>query len=841
MTELFSQNEARPARQRSGGASPALSCGGGPAVVAACRAIVSACGLAVLGLALLTLAGRAAENLALAGRFTDDCEPMANSTAAVFLLLSAVLLWRGRRPTRRQGMRAAAAVAVLVILWGLADVLLRPLGQQLENQPHGWDALADKDPNKMSLVTAVNCCLAGLALLLITRRPRRPGRVLATVLTSVVVLVNLWVVLSYLELGPARLRHIPVFKGVPVAVNTAACWLLVGVGLVAAEGPRHFLVRPLLGYSTRALLLRKFLPGTVTVVLIAGLLHSPQVNDLLGAEAAPVFSTLCTLVAVGMVVLPIWRTAHILGGRLDRAERERNEAWEQMRRAKEEAEEHDRAKGRFLANMSHELRTPLTAILGYSEMLQEEARDAGHDQLLPDLAQVHVQGKHLLTLINDLLDMSKINAGKVELCPETFDLAAAVREVATTVGPLLAKNANALEVLVDGDLGAMWADLTRLRQCLLNVLSNACKFTDKGVIRLAVARATVGGRDWVTFRVSDTGIGMTQEQLGRLFEAFVQADLSATRKYGGTGLGLAITRRLCQMMGGDIAAESTAGKGSTFTIRLPAAARKPEPRPPEEASGPPARPGEETVLVVDDDPAVRDMLTRLLAREGYRVVTAARGEDGLRLARELRPRAITLDVMMPGMDGWAVLSALKADPHVADIPVIMLTIVDDKNLGYALGASDYLTKPLDRARLVAVLKKWCGAPRSRLALIAEDDPGARDLLRRTLQKDGWEVTEAANGREALECVARRRPAVILLDLMMPEVDGFEFLAELRHRPEAQKIPVLVITAKELSEEDRLFLSGSLLLSGCVRRVLHKGTFSLDDLLGQVRDLVAQAG
>jgi CheY-like chemotaxis protein/nitrogen-specific signal transduction histidine kinase len=529
----------------------------------------------------------------------------------------------------------------------------------------------------------------------------------------------------------------------------------------------------------------------------------------------------------------------------DLTSRKRHE--EELRRARDAAEASNRAKSQFLANMSHELRTPLTAIIGYSEILQEEVREGGQEEMLPDLEQIHAQSRHLLSLINDLLDMSKIEAGRVELYLESFEVAAVVRDLAGTVQPLMARGANTLEVDAPPDLGTMHTDLTRLRQCLLNLLSNASKFTQNGVIRLTVSRSSDEGEDWVTFRVSDTGIGMTAEQQQKLFQAFTQADLSTTRKYGGTGLGLAITRRLCEMMGGEIAVESTPRQGSTFTVRLPATARRPAPevappRPRLDTPMPTPLPdGQNTVLVADDDPAVRDMLSRVLTKEGFHVATAAGGEECLRLARELRPRVITLDVMMPGMDGWTVLSALKADPEVAGIPVIMLTIVDDKNLGYALGASDYLTKPLDRSRLVEALRKWCGGPPAQLALIAEDDPATRDMLRRTLEKDGWEVAEAANGREALAFVGRQPPTLILLDLMMPEMDGFEFLAELQHHAEWQKIPVLVITAKHLTEEDRLFLNGSLLLSGCVKRVLEKGNFSLDDLLRQVRDLVTQAG
>jgi GAF domain-containing protein/CheY-like chemotaxis protein/anti-sigma regulatory factor (Ser/Thr protein kinase) len=492
----------------------------------------------------------------------------------------------------------------------------------------------------------------------------------------------------------------------------------------------------------------------------------------------------------------------------------------------------DRHKSEFLANMSHELRTPLNAIIGYSEMLQEDAADLGAGHFTDDLKRINAAGKHLLELINAVLDLSKIEAGKMELYLESFDVAGLVKDIAAVIQPLAAKNANRLEMRCPGDVGTMRADLTKVRQALFNLLSNACKFTDRGTISLTVAREVSDGQDWMVFRVSDTGIGMTPEQLTRLFAAFSQADAATTRKYGGTGLGLALSRRLCRMMGGDVTVESEAGRGSTFTIRLPAhvaeAAEEPG------APGPLADhmpPGVGTVLVIDDEATVRDLMQRFLIKEGFRVVTAASGEEGLRWARELRPDAITLDVMMPGMDGWAVLSALKADPDVADIPVIMLTIVDDRNLGYALGASDYLTKPIDRERLVTVLKQH---RRDRPVLVVDDDAEVRQLLRRMLESEGFAVVEAENGRVALERLRGESPSLILLDLMMPEMDGFEFVAELRRHEGWRAIPVVVITARDLSRDDRERLNGH------VEKILQKGTYDRDQLLVEVRELVASS-
>ncbi len=483
-------------------------------------------------------------------------------------------------------------------------------------------------------------------------------------------------------------------------------------------------------------------------------------------------------------------------------------------------QEADRHKSEFLANMSHELRTPLNAIIGYSEMLQEDAADVGAGQLTDDLKRIHAAGKHLLELINAVLDLSKIEAGKMELYLESFDVPGLVRDIAAVIQPLAAKNGNRLDVHCSDEIGTMRADMTKVRQTLFNLLSNACKFTDHGTVTLTAAREATDGHDAMVFSVNDTGIGMTPEQLAKLFEAFSQADAATTRKYGGTGLGLALSRRLCQMMGGDVIVESEVGRGSTFTIRLPAVvadAVEEAVAPAEPADLAPAGVG--TVLVIDDEAAVRDLMQRFLTKDGFRVITASGGEEGVRRARELKPDAITLDVMMPGI------------PLVADIPVIMLTIVDDKNLGYALGASDYLTKPIDRERLVTVLEKY---RRDLPVLVVDDDLTVRQLLRRMLEPEGYTVVEAENGRAALERLHEISPSVVLLDLMMPEMDGFEFVAEFRRHEPWRAIPIVVVTAKDLSRAD------TELLNGYVQKILQKGAYSRERLLAEIRELVAES-
>ena len=523
--------------------------------------------------------------------------------------------------------------------------------------------------------------------------------------------------------------------------------------------------------------------------------------------------------------------------------------------ARDAALEASRSKSLFLANMSHELRTPLNAIIGYSEILMEDAIASDGGRSVPDLKKVHAAGKHLLSLINDILDLTKIEAGKMDLYEEWFDVGHLLKNIAETIQPLVLQNQNRLTIDCPTDVGNMYADSTKIRQTLVNLLNNACKFTQRGDVHVKVWREAKDENEQIFFSVQDSGIGMSREQQDKLFEAFSQADASATRKFGGTGLGLVISQHYCNMMGGHIHVASELGQGATFTVSLPlkkgpsqenvqtipdelaaswqaeAVASEVRYSPMPQSDNVERREHLSTVLVIDDDPSVHDIMTHYLTQKGFNVHTASSGAEGLEQAADIKPDVITLDVMMPGMDGWAVLKALKQDPELCDIPVIMVSMVENRNMGFSLGAIDYLSKPIEKERLCDVVNRCVRSSREGTVLVVEDNDALRTSIKDILALDGWTVKAVQSAESAFSTMGENPPVLIMLDLMMPEMDGFEFLNQLQHNPRWSDIPVVVISGKQLSVEEHRQLQGR------VAKVVNKAAYHHDELLDKVYHIV----
>ena len=503
----------------------------------------------------------------------------------------------------------------------------------------------------------------------------------------------------------------------------------------------------------------------------------------------------------------------------------------EMETARDEARDASDQKTKFFANMSHELRTPLNAILGYGEMLYEDCEDLGYDDLLPDLKKITSSGSHLLSLINNILDLSKIEAGKMELFVTSFEIENMVQTIKDVSEPLAAKNDNGFVINLDGAMGSMSQDETKLRQCLTNFLSNGFKFTKNGTVTLDVKSRMIDDVEFIDFAVIDTGAGMSPEGVAKVFEEYTQAERSTSANYGGTGLGLPISKKFAEMMGGDVIVTSEEGVGSVFTMSVP---RECPEYNEDEVEGNVINLDDQDnlVVLVDDDVAMHDLIKRTISKLNLTLLGATNSEKGMELIREVKPKLILLDVLMPGRDGWSLLKECKTDKDLKDIPVIMISQLNQSNLAASLGANDYLTKPIDRSHFINTLKRILGNDtKDKKILVIDDDKDVRELLSRLLKDAGYRPIDARDGKEGLERT-KDEPALIILDLEMPRMDGFEFLDNyIKDVPEESRAPVLVFSGKDLTDvqED--------LLKERVVGLVKKDDVSMDNLSKMIQGIV----
>jgi len=503
---------------------------------------------------------------------------------------------------------------------------------------------------------------------------------------------------------------------------------------------------------------------------------------------------------------------------------------EELSQANDRVIEADRLKSEFLANMSHELRTPLNSVIALSGILLARMDGDLTEEQEKQVKIIKKSGKNLLELINDILDLSKIESGKMEISLEEFYIEDVVNDDRAMVTPLASEKEINISFIKNEEIPVIRSDRNKVKQILLNLLSNAVKFTPAG----GSITIDATGRDGrVELRVTDTGIGIAKENLDKIFDEFRQVDGSSTREYGGTGLGLAITRRLVKLLGGEIRVESEIGKGSTFIINIPVTLDGVEPL---TVVASRIDPGRKTILAVDDDPSVIYVLKKYLEGEGYQVVPAHNGAEAIRLAREVKPFAITLDIMIPGRDGWEVINELKGDPATEHIPIVVISILDNKSLGFSLGVTEYLTKPVERNTVLNALgrlmsPRCIGMDCTPNVLLVDDDPIHIMAMKAVLADSGYKVTVAPGGKEAIEVLKEATPCAVILDIMMPEVDGFMVLEELKKRKETRDIPVIILTAKDITDDDKKRLNGS------IQDIIGKGNFAHEEVLRDLKNIM----
>ncbi|GMR19797.1 MAG: hypothetical protein BMS9Abin36_0392 [Gammaproteobacteria bacterium] len=524
--------------------------------------------------------------------------------------------------------------------------------------------------------------------------------------------------------------------------------------------------------------------------------------------------------SLALFISPYWRAQSVLGAGLL--------LWlvilppyismllKRLEKAKESVDQANNAKSQFLANMSHELRTPLTAIIGYSDMLEEEARQESLTRMVEDIGKIKASSHMLLNMINDILDLSKIDARHVDINREVFSLGTLMNDLGTAIRPLIEKNNNKLIIECDKNLTVMDSDPVKVHQILMNLASNAAKFTSNGVIHINAEKGVNTNTNEVIFRVKDNGIGIDISQVRKLFEPFVQADSSTTREFGGTGLGLTITKELCELLGGSITVQGEVGVGAEFIVSLPRTLSFDEPAGKENQTH--SDPYEKrfkagdideerrkhvsTILVIDEDYHSRELFVRFLSKEGFNVVTARNGLEGLRKAREIKPDIIALETLMPGMNGWTVMNAIKQDTELASIPIIMISLSGNYQVAYALGAVECLSKPVNWNSFNNTLKKWLRREEQSVAVVVTDDMVVDTGVRAVLEKQGCQVSQFSNAREAINDIEALKPEVVMVDAGLPGTDILEFIGNVRMMMGDSELPIVVLSDTKVSEVAR---------------------------------------
>jgi diguanylate cyclase (GGDEF)-like protein len=522
---------------------------------------------------------------------------------------------------------------------------------------------------------------------------------------------------------------------------------------------------------------------------------------------------------------------------------------DELERTNKELERMNKLKGRFIANISHELRTPLNSILGFSDVLMEKTFGALSDNQERYIKNIHSAGKHLLELINNVLDIAKIEAGKYEMMYETFRVDDLIGDVVNIMRPFADTKFIGLDVQTGEDIDLITGDRVKIKQVLYNLLSNAIKFTPEGG-KVGISAGFADSENWyqipnsganvafLKFSVYDTGVGIGTEDKERIFDEFEQVDTTLSREHGGAGLGLALSRKLVELHGGNISVESNLGEGSTFTFTIPVTSpvEAVTPEEPEAISlnFPWMKEEAPLILVVEDDLATAELLTLHLTQAGYKVAHAYNGEEAIQKAKTMKPFAITLDVMLPKKDGWEVLQTLKSEPSTSEIPVIMHSIVDNKELAFALGAADYLMKPLDKSALlhkldeINILRGKVVSPTS--ILVMESEENVTDYFKEILEAQGFLMHTASTGKRGIELAHALRPSLILMDFVLPDMVSFDVINELKENPYTKNIPIFILTERDISVEDRMSMMGK------IERIVKRHAFEAKEMIDHIKEL-----